>query len=290
MLISRIRPAASASAREPARSTQAASRRSGRRASALPLADRKGAWGYAVHYATLAAALIALSALAASPTAAACSDRPGTPNNVKLEPVAGREADTLRLTWNNTASERVWWDIEISDKGGKVVQSVTGGEPVKAGRGATSRDFSSYGVNTTRCFRIRARTAGGTQGCVSQIWSARVCATTASSQPAPNAGRWSALAADGKGSWGFAANQPNERQAKRLAVQSCGAPLRCRIAVAGPVGCYAYFESKAGGYWYGLALHSSRNTAEQVARLGCSKGAPAGTCKLVKSNCERRAD
>jgi hypothetical protein len=235
---------------------------------------------------SLAAVLAALSALAASPAAAACGDRPGTPNNVKLEPVAGREADTFRLTWNNTATERVWWDIEITNSAGKVLQSVTGGEPVKTGRGTTSRDFSGYGVNTTRCFRIRARTAAGVEGCVSQIWSGRVCATTALRQPEPNAGRWSALAADGKGRWGFAVNQPTERQAKRLAFQGCGAPLKCRLAVAGPVGCYAYFESKAGGYWYGLALHSSRATAEQVARQGCSKGAPAGTCKLVKSNCE----
>jgi hypothetical protein len=242
-----------------------------------------------------AAVLVALSALAASPAAAACGDRPGTPNNVKVEPVAGREFDSLRLTWNNTASERVWWDIEVTDKAGKVVQSVTGGEPVKAARGATSRDFSGYGVNTTRCFRLRARTAAGVQGCVSQIWSARVCATTARRQPpqpSPNAGRWGALAADGKGHWGAALHEQTEQKAKLAALRECGVPGKqgCRIAVVGPVSCYAYFESKTGGYWYGLALHSSRATAEQVAQQGCSKGAPAGTCKLVKAHCERRAD
>lgn len=209
--------------------------------------------------------------------------------------MAGREADTLRLTWNNTATERVWWDIEITDKAGKVVQSVTGGEPVKTGRGVTSRDFSSYGVNTTRCFRLRARTAGGTEGCVSQIWSARVCATTArrqAPQPTPNAGRWGALAADGKGRWGVALHEQNEQKAKSVALRECGTRGvgGCRILVTGAVSCYAYFESKTGGYWYGLALHSSRTTAEQIARQGCSKGAPAGTCKLVKAGCERRAD
>jgi hypothetical protein len=207
--------------------------------------------------------------------------------------VPGREGDTFRFTWNNTASERVWWDIEVTNQAGKVLQSFTGSDPVKAGRGSTSRDFSGYGVNTTRCFRLRARTAAGTQGCVSQIWSARVCATTArrQQQPTPNAGRWSAIAADGKGRWGVALHEQNEQKAKSVAIKECRerGGLRCG-AFAGPVSCYAYFESKTGGYWYGLALHSSRTTAEQVARQGCSKGAPAGTCKLVKSDCERRAD
>ena len=70
---------------------------------------------------SLAAVLIAVSALAASPAAAACGDRPGTPNNVKVELVAGRESDVLLFRWNNTASERVWWDFEITDNAGRVV-------------------------------------------------------------------------------------------------------------------------------------------------------------------------
>jgi hypothetical protein len=59
----------------------------------------------------------------------------------------------------------------------------------------------------------------------------------------------------------------------------------CKVAIAAQVGCYAYFESRTKGYWYGLALHASGATVLQVARSGWEKGAPAGTCKLMKANC-----
>ena len=55
---------------------------------------------------SVAAVLATLTALAASPAESVCGDRPGTPNNVKVEPTPGRPA-TLRVTWTNTASERV---------------------------------------------------------------------------------------------------------------------------------------------------------------------------------------
>ena len=244
---------------------------------------------------SLAALVAALSALAtASAANAACSDRPGTPNRVKAEPFAHSPRDTILFTWFDTtrASERVWHDIEVTDGKGRLVQSLTGvgiGAMSGGGKQQSEKQFSGLAPNTTRCFRIRARDEAGTKGCVSKIWSARVCATTASAPgtPAPDTpgtGKWSALAADGKGHWGFAVNFPTQWRAQFEARKGCGAQA-CTVRISGQVGCYAYFESRSGGYWYGLALHSSGATALQVARSGCEKGAPAGTCKLVKANC-----
>lgn len=252
---------------------------------------------------SIAAVLAALSALAVVSAAhAACSDRPGTPNRVKAEPYVRSPGDTILFTWFDTtrADERVWHDIEVTDGKGRLVQSIAGeGHGAMTGsKQQTERFFRGLAPNTTRCFRVKARDEAGTQGCVSKLWSARVCATTASApgapppgKPAPGtppgtpgSGKWGALAADGKGHWGFAVNYPTQWRAQYEARKGCGDP-GCTVRISAQVGCYAYFESRSGGYWYGLALHSSGATALQVARSGCEKGAPAGTCKLVKANC-----
>jgi hypothetical protein len=236
---------------------------------------------------SLATGLAALAALAAAGAAHACSDRPGTPNNIKVEPALGREATALRVSWTNTASQRVWWDFEVTDQAGRAVKmkgGMGGIGPAATTKGTTqTKDFVLNKSGTTRCFRIRARTGPFASGCVSEQWSARVCSTTAG-PPAPEKGPWGALAADGKGAWGYAVKYASEAQARDAARKGCG-NARCTVKVAGPVGCYAYFESRTNGYWYGLALHSTGATANQVARSGCEKGAPAGTCKLVKTNC-----
>ncbi len=211
---------------------------------------------------------------------------------MKVEPAASHERDTLRFTWYDTTrlDERVWHDIEVADGSGRLIQSLTGvgiGAMSGGGKQQSEKDFGGLPPSTTRCFRIRARTEAGAKGCVSKVWSARVCATTASAPAAPAApakGKWSALAADGQGHWGYAVNYASEAQARDAARKGCG-DGRCTVKIAGQVGCYAYFESRTKGYWYGLALHSSSATALQVARGGCEKGAPAGTCKLVKASC-----
>jgi hypothetical protein len=156
--------------------------------------------------------------------------------------------------------------------------------PAATKKGSThTKDFVLNKSGTTRCYRIRARTGPFASGCVSEQWSARVCSTTAGA-PAPEKGNWGALAADDKGAWGYALKYATEAQATDAARKFCG-NARCTVKVAGPVACYAYFESRTRGYWYGLSLDSSLATAVRVARGGCEKGAPAGTCKLVKSNC-----
>jgi hypothetical protein len=235
---------------------------------------------------SLAAGLAAVAALAAAGAAhAACSagDRPGTPSNLRVAPAKGK-TDTLRAIWTGNTRGVLFHDIEVTDLGGRVVQSLNGAPPSARPKGTAlnndfARDFPGLGPNETRCFRVRARTLQGTQGCVSPNWTDRICGTTAR----PNQ-KWGALAADDKGAWGHAVNYATESQARDAAMRFCG-NARCAVKVAGPVACYAYFESRAGGYRYGLALDSSLATAVRVARGGCEKSAPAGTCKLVKSKC-----
>ena len=234
---------------------------------------------------SVAAVLATLTALAASPAESACGDRPGTPNNIRVDPAPGKPATALRVTWTNTASQRVWWDFEVTDSAGQPVKmkgGLGGIGPASTQRGSTvTKDFGVNKPGTIRCYRIKARTGPFNSGCVSEQWSARVCAATAATS---NAGKWSALSADGKGAWGFAVNQGSESAARDAALRGCGNP-RCSVKIARPVGCYAYFESRTKGYWYGYALVGSGAEAVQLARSECEKRAPAGTCKLVKSNC-----
>ena len=97
-------------------------------------------------------------------------------------------------------------------------------------------------------------------------------------------GGWGAVAANGKGFWGFAVAQASEAQARDAAVKGCGQP-DCKVAIAGQNRCIAYYESRQGGYWYGLALGGTEAFVRDVALRGCSSGAPRGSCKRVKSLC-----
>lgn len=115
--------------------------------------------------------LIAVSATWLAPTyaAASCGDRPGTPVDV----VTGAGTNTINWSWRNTAPEAgIYWDFEVTDQNGT---------PMPGGGAGVRADSDSYGIyanpGDTRCLRIKARTEAGTQGCVSQLWSGRVCAT-----------------------------------------------------------------------------------------------------------------
>jgi LGFP repeat len=118
-----------------------------------------------------------LLAFASHEALAGCGDRPGTPNNLKA---ITKSPTAVEISWENRASERpIFWDVEVLNGnlqpvGGKPAGSNYGG----AGRG--SRVAVTYDVprHTTQCFRIKARTESGTQGCVSANWSAPICANT----------------------------------------------------------------------------------------------------------------
>jgi hypothetical protein len=129
---------------------------------------------------------IALATACAVPEVRAqCNDRPGTPDFVAAEALT---ADSIEFRWRNTTGRssptqlhNAYFDIEVRDGAGKVVPpgDVAGTGPLKVVYGAlSSRTFGGLPPGTTRCFRIRGRTAAGTEGCVSQTFSRQVCATT----------------------------------------------------------------------------------------------------------------
>jgi hypothetical protein len=128
--------------------------------------------------------LTGLCAIAAAPAAeAACSDRPGTP--IRLTTRVNSDS-SITLGWTNTRrltfnlGQRTCWDIEVRDgRGAAVGKDITGGSCVHVtDRALAGHRFDGLDENKRYCFRVRARTEPGTQGCVSQIWAGPVCATT----------------------------------------------------------------------------------------------------------------
>jgi hypothetical protein len=236
----------------------------------------------------LFAASLAL-AIPSGPASAACSarGRPPLPFDLKAAPKRGSETTTILFSWRWrfwSAGDRVFWDIEMTDGSGRIVESHAGVKGVSARNNfVMPHEVGNLGPGTTRCVRVRARTEARTEGCVSAGWSPRVCATT-TSPPRPTVGAWAAVAADGKGHWGFAVGQQSEAEARTKAVQGCSQPA-CKVAMAGQGACIAYADSRAGGYWYGVSIVATKWYAESVAKDWCAKGAPRGTCKVARSVC-----
>lgn len=99
------------------------------------------------------------------------------------------------------------------------------------------------------------------------------------------AGPFGALAADGKGHFGYAVNQPTEAAARDAALKDCGSP-GCKIAAAGEGRCVASFESRLkGDYGYGAGLGEDENKARMVAMARCATTAPAFSCREAKVIC-----
>jgi hypothetical protein len=102
-----------------------------------------------------------------------------------------------------------------------------------------------------------------------------------------NAQGWVAIAADGKGSWGYATGKQTQDQARDLALQICGRTgIGCNIEQAAQAHCFAYVESRAGGYWYGVSVGPTVGNVVDSARTYCQLGAPQGSCRVVKASCE----
>ena len=231
------------------------------------------------------------SNLSAAGTAAACTDRPGTPNNVSAEVTSGTSIRfEFRITTrDNEVNKYCDYYVTEPERRRRVVSfaGVSAHGPYFLGYGSTTWfDVNDLKPGGYYCFYVRARTERGTKGCVSERWAAPACARIEGGPSArPDApGPWGALAADGKGSWGFGVGFASEAAARDAAYKGCG-NRRCKVAVTGQARRYAYFESKAGGYWYGLGLHTSLQTAIAVAQGGYTTGAPAGTCRQVKAPC-----
>lgn len=236
-------------------------------------------FGLAVRLAVL---VIAFAWPLAAGTAHAC-DRPGTPSNVTAIQTS-EVPPIVQVSWINTATETVFWDVEMTDGQGNPV----GNLPPGVGRGDTGKGLrvtNSFTVDpgVTRCFRVRARTERGPKGCVSQLFSNRACVTTIAAA-APLSTGFSAIAADRRGSWGFAVGMRTEAEARSGALRGCGLPA-CSIQRVARAPCIAYVESRSGGYWFGFSIDQTQAKVRSVAQAGCAKGAPAGTCRLVDARC-----
>jgi hypothetical protein len=158
---------------------------------------------------------------------AACSDRPGTPDNLKLAAVRSNPT-SMSLEWRNNASEGwrsffereilgypgelggalgipgsheiipkaagIYFDISVREGSpdGKTVGldrtgigPYTTNPPSISNTRPVSYNFDNLKPSTLYCFRVRARTEAGTQGCVSQLWSNWECGWTHAVAPAP---------------------------------------------------------------------------------------------------------
>lgn len=117
--------------------------------------------------------------------------------------------------------------------------------------------------------------------------SAFAIGATGASSPANAHPGWVAIAADGKGSWGYALGEPNEDQARAFAMAGCAPTgIGCEIRAVGQQPCYAYVESRAGGYWWAYDIGPTQEQVTYNALNICVQGAPQGTCHVVKSACE----
>jgi hypothetical protein len=117
--------------------------------------------------------MLALMALAvAAPAAAGCDDddRPATPHSLRANPLG---SGGIMLQWSSNAGH---YDITIRDAQGRAVPEApdfVGGAP-----GKNYLEFYGLKPDKEYVFTIRARTEGGTQGCVSKNASEPVKART----------------------------------------------------------------------------------------------------------------
>ena len=100
---------------------------------------------------------------------ASCDSRPGIPANLVAQNTAPGQ---IALHWQSVGNVHCF-DIEVSKDGKVLGQSITGGNC-----GKTDIVFRDLGYNQNYCFRVRSRTEGGTQGCISAQASNTACSGT----------------------------------------------------------------------------------------------------------------
>ncbi len=104
---------------------------------------------------------------------------------------ATQSDNQIWLDFTNTAREApIYWDIEVTDGAGHYLAGnvagvrgtrtqATGGQYSEMGQfQLTPIQGSNFSPSTHYCFRVRARTQAGKQGCVSELWNNPVCVTT----------------------------------------------------------------------------------------------------------------
>jgi Domain of unknown function (DUF4189) len=218
---------------------------------------------------------VSSAGFAATSANAGCGDRPGTPTDVKA--VGGFEQITV--TWRSAASETVFWDVEMTDYTGKVLPTQPGIGRGDTGVGVPVENAYSVTPGAYRCFRVKARTERGTEGCISEQWSNKACVNAL--------GGWAAIANSSTGYWGYAHSRMDEATARADAVKGCGnQAASCTFVHSGQAPCLAYAEGRAAGFYFGIGFHQSSQLATQVAMNGCSGGDSKRGCRIVGSFCQ----
>jgi Domain of unknown function (DUF4189) len=120
--------------------------------------------------------------------------------------------------------------------------------------------------------------------------SAFAIGATGASSPANAHPGWVAIAADGKGSWGYALGEPNEDQARAFAMAGCAPTgIGCQIVGVAQAPCFAYVDtdSRGGEYkWAGYYGPTEEQAINEALNRCLESGGLPGTCQVVKSGCE----
>lgn len=165
-------------------------------------------------------------AIALAAASAQACDRPGTPNGISAAPLSTTQ---IQVRWRNTArsDETVWWDVEMRDAAGKVLPLPPGIGRGDRGYGLPVSNVYTAPPNTKRCFRVKARTAPKTGGCVSQNWSATVCALTlAQPKPVRGLGKQAGISAVRSGANVFLVRGFGFRSSKSITIHVAGAAVK----------------------------------------------------------------
>ncbi|MBF6650725.1 hypothetical protein [Methylobacter sp. BlB1] len=71
-------------------------------------------------------AMTLLTSLTAATANASCDDRPGTPTGVTAR-VTSHSPPMIQVRWTNTATETVFWDVEMTDEQGNIAEALPAG-------------------------------------------------------------------------------------------------------------------------------------------------------------------
>lgn len=239
-----------------------------------------------------------LASLGPTTAYASCGDRPGTPTNIRAIGIVGSTGNNnpgILVTWINTASESGadFVDIEVQTQDGGATGFNRTGWRMEGGgfHKEGSATFQPMEVGKTFCFRVRARTEAGTQGCVSQLWTSRVCAA-AKAEPNnrgtdigfPTPVSYASVASAVSGAWGASIMRTGRvEDAVADAIRRCSG--RCDTLIKGEGECVAVAEPLAPHIEIGYAIGKSKDDVSRRALAMCEARAPGLKCRLAHSNC-----
>jgi hypothetical protein len=247
---------------------------------------------FAIKQICLAGIVAVLASLGATTTYALCGDRPGTPIGIKA---TGNNDGTIVLTWINTASESGadFVDIEVQTQNGGSTGRDLAGTRMEGGgfRKAGSFTMTNMAVGQTFCFRVRARTEASTQGCVSKLWTSRVCAAAVGPKKAggtdigfPKLVSFASVASAVEGAWGASIMRTGRVEDAVIdAVRRCSG--RCQTLIQGEGECVAVAEPLAPHIEIGAAIGKSKDDVSQRALAMCEARSPGLKCRLAHANC-----